>query len=83
MSKLSPVEMTIGLESLESQKLDPAQLAGAQKNDMDKLAITNSMYVRWLTYPANKSDDNYSSVDLTFQVNSVEEFAHGMTNEQW
>lgn len=62
MSRVTSVEMVIGLET---PNLSQAKLATASQNDKDKYIIASSMHIRWLTYPANRSDDNYSRVSLT------------------
>lgn len=68
MSRITLVEMAIGLEN---PKLNPAKLVAASQRDMDKLAIASSMRVRWLTYPANKSDDTYSREGLTLRSDGL------------
>lgn len=68
MSRITSVEMVIGLEN---PTLTSTKLAAANQNDTDKRAIANLMHVRWLTYPASRSDDwgkdstGYSRIDLT------------------
>ncbi len=64
MSKVTRAEMAIGLEN---PKLTPAKSETAKRNDMKKFAIAKSMRVRWLTFPACKSDDTYSRSDLTLR----------------
>lgn len=68
MSRVTSIEMVIGLEN---PNLTRAKFAAASQNDTEKIEIASSMQVRWLTYPASKSDDPYSRVDLTLRSDDL------------
>lgn len=65
MSSITLVEMAIGLENK-----DPSSeiLVTAKQSDVAKRAISDLMNIRWLTYPASKTNDTYSRTNLTLRT---------------
>jgi hypothetical protein len=65
MSDITRVEM---LHGLEKNSLSKSQIEKYRKRDHAKMKIAENMHVIWLSYPASKTNDTYSRLDLTLRT---------------
>ena len=65
MADISHVEM---LHGLEKGGLPKSQVEKYRKRDHAKIEIAENMHVIWLSYPASKTNDTYSRLDLTLRT---------------